>query len=692
MAKKQFKTESKKLLDMMINSIYTHKEIFLRELISNASDAIDKLYFRSLTDSSVTLLRSDYEIRITPDKETRTLEIRDNGIGMTKDELENNLGTIARSGSFEFKNRDEKGGEGADKKAENPDIDIIGQFGVGFYSAFMVSDLVTVESRAWGSDEAYCWKSSGADGYSIDPCEKDEPGTTVTLHLKADGDGENYGEFLDEWKIRELVKKYSDYIRYPIRMEVTKSRKKEGSPDDKPEYEDYTEDETLNTMVPIWKRPQDQVTDEEYNDFYRNKYYDYEAPLKVIRQKTEGLSSFEALLFIPAHAPFDYYSREYEKGLQLYSSGVLIMDKCKELLPDYFSFVRGLVDSADLSLNISREMLQHDRQLKAIARAVEKKIVAELTKMLENDREKYEQFFKAFGRQLKYGLYMDYGAHKDVLQDLLLLKSSYEAPAKAEDNASDKAEVNASDKAEDNASDKAEDNSEAKAEEATGEEAKPAPDGSRGVTLKEYVSRMKEDQKKIYYASGESINQIKLLPQVEAVLAHGAEVLYLTEDVDEFALQMLRTYDEKEFLNVQRDELDIATDEEKENVKAENEKNADMLTFMKDALGGAVKSVRFTNTLQGHPVSLSSEGALSMGMEKTLRQMPGGEDGAMKAELVLEVNIDHPIAGKLKSLYGADNATLTTYSKILYAQARLISGLSLDNASEIGDLVTGLIV
>ena len=637
MAKKQFKTESKKLLDMMINSIYTHKEIFLRELISNASDAIDKLYFRSLTDSSVTLNRSDYEIRITPDSDSRTIEIRDNGIGMTKDELENNLGTIAHSGSFEFKK------DGDNAGAEGGDIDIIGQFGVGFYSAFMVSDMVTVESKAWGSDEAWCWKSSGADGYSIEPCEKEDAGTVITLHLKPDTDEEKYDEFLDEWKIRELVKKYSDYIRYPIRMEVTKSRKKEGSPDDKPEYESYKEDETLNTMVPIWKRPQDQVTDDEYADFYRNKFYDYEAPLKVIRQKTEGMSSFEALLFIPAHAPFDYYSREYEKGLQLYSSGVMIMEKCKDLIPDYFSFVRGLVDSADLSLNISREMLQHDRQLKVIARAVEKKIAAELSKMLENDRDKYEQFFKAFGRQLKYGLYMDYGAHKDTLQDLLLLKSSFE-------------------------------------------------DGSKQVTLKEYVSRMKEDQKKIYYAAGESVNQIKLLPQVESVLARGFEVLYLTEDVDEFALSMLGKYADKEFLNVQRDELDIATEEEKESVKSENEQNADMLSFIKDSLGDGVNAVRFTNTLEKHPVSLSSEGALSMGMEKTLSQMPGGEDGAVKAQLVLEVNMDHPIAARLKTLYAEDKDKLALYSKILYAQARLISGLTIDNASEIGDLVAGLML
>ena len=636
MAKKQFKTESKKLLDMMINSIYTHKEIFLRELISNASDAIDKLYFRSLTDGSVTLNRSDYEIRIVPDGENRTLEIRDNGIGMTKDELENNLGTIAHSGSFEFKK------DGNDPGSEGGDIDIIGQFGVGFYSAFMVSDSVTVESRAWGAEEAYCWRSTGADGYTIEPCDKEDAGTVVTLHLKPDTDEEKYDEFLDEWKIRELVKKYSDYIRYPIRMEVTRSRRKEGSPDDKPEYESYKEDETLNTMVPIWKRAQDQVTEDEYADFYRNKFYDYEAPLKVIRQKTEGLSSFEALLFIPAHAPFDYYSREYEKGLQLYSSGVMIMEKCKDLIPDYFSFVRGLVDSADLSLNISREMLQHDRQLKAIARAVEKKVAAELSKMLENERDKYEQFFKAFGRQLKYGLYMDYGAHKETLQDLLLLKSSFE-------------------------------------------------DGKQ-VTLKEYVSRMKEDQKKIYYAAGESVNQIKLLPQVESVLARGFEVLYLTEDVDEFALSMLGKYADREFLNVQREELDIATDEEKESVKAENEQNAEMLKFMKDSLGDGVNAVRFTNTLEKHPVSLSSEGALSMGMEKTLSQMPGAEDGAVKAQLVLEINMDHPIAARLKALYEEDKDKLALYGKILYAQARLISGLTIDNASEIGDLVAGLML
>ncbi|MBO4305845.1 MAG: molecular chaperone HtpG, partial [Clostridia bacterium] len=481
MAKKQFKTESKKLLDMMINSIYTHKEIFLRELISNASDAIDKLYFRSLTDGSIGLSRGDYEIRITPDKEARTLEIRDNGCGMTKEELENNLGTIAKSGSFDFKN------EGTQSEGES-NIDIIGQFGVGFYSAFMVSDMITVVSRAYGAEEAYKWESSGVDGYTIEKTEYDSFGTLVRIHLREDTEDEKYSEFLEEYRIRSLVGKYSDYIRYPIRMEVTKSRRKEGSPDDKPEYEDYREDETLNRMIPLWKKNRSEVTDEEYAEFYKEKFRDYEEPLRVIRQKTEGVSDYIALLFIPASAPYNYYSRDYEKGLQLYSSGVLIMDKCKELLPDYFSFVRGLVDSADLSLNISREMLQHDRQLKSIAKALENKIHDELTNMLENDRDKYKTFFKAFGTQLKYGLYADYGMNREVLQNLVMFESSA-------------------------------------SEEPT--------------TLKEYVSRMTEGQKKIYYAAGESREQTALLPQVEAVTKKGYEVLYLLEDVDEFALMML---------------------------------------------------------------------------------------------------------------------------------------------------------
>ena len=630
MAKKQFKTESKKLLDMMVNSIYTHKEIFLRELISNASDAIDKLYFRSLTDDSVKLTHDDYEIRITPDKDSRTLTISDNGCGMSREELENNLGTIAKSGSFDFKSDTESEGK------EN--IDIIGQFGVGFYSSFMVADKITVESRVYGADESYRWQSSGADGYTINPCEKDDFGTVITLHIKEDTEDEKYSEYLDEYRIRALVKKYSDYIRYPIKMLTEQERLKEGSED---EYESYTEDETLNSMIPIWKRSQSEVTDEEYNNFYRDKFYDYEAPLKVIRQKAEGTSSYEALMFIPSHAPYDYYSRDFEKGLQLYSSGVMIMDKCKDLLPDHFSFVRGLVDSADLSLNISREMLQQDRQLKIIAKAIDKKISSELSKMLENDRENYEKFFKTFGAQLKWGVYNSYGMNKDTLQDLLLFVSSNE---------------------------------------------------KKYVTLKEYVSRMKEDQKNIYYASGDSIERIAMLPQVEAVTAKGFEVLYLTEDIDEFTLQMMRNYSEKEFLNVCKEDLDLSTEEEKKSLNEENEKAADLFKFMKESIGDDVSKVRFTNTLTKHAVCLSSEGELSVGMEKVLKKMPGAEDQNIKAEIVLEINKDHPIAAKLSELYENDKDKLAKYSKILFNEAKLISGLSVDDPTELCDLISELMI
>lgn len=630
MAKKQFKTESKKLLDMMVHSIYTNKEIFLRELISNASDAIDKLYFRSLTDQSVKLNRGDYEIRLTADKEKRVLTVADNGCGMTKEELENNLGTIAKSGSFDFKNDPEN--EVKDK------IDIIGQFGVGFYSAFMVADKITVESKAYGSDEAYCWESSGADGYTINPCVKDTAGTVITLTIKEDTEDEKFSEYLDEYRIRSLIKKYSDYIRYPIKMLCEHRHLKEGSDS---EYETVSEDETLNSMIPIWKKPASEVSEDEYSAFYQDKYYDYEAPLKVVRQKAEGTSSYEALLFIPAHAPYNYYSRDYEKGLQLYSSGVLIMDKCKELVPDYFSFVRGLVDSSDLSLNISRETLQQDRQLKIIAKALEKKIAGELSRLLENEREKYEQFYTAFGSQLKWGIYNDFGMHKDVLQDLIMFKSSNEG---------------------------------------------------KYVTLKEYVSRMKEGQKKIYYASGDSIEKTALLPQVEAVIGHGCEVLYLTEDVDEFALQMLRSYSEKEFSNVCTDKLDLATEDEKEALKEENEKSKDMFDFMKESIGDRLHSVRFTNTLKNHPACLSSEGAVSVGMEKALNKIPGSEEHQVKAELVLEININHPIAAKLKELYENDKDRLASYGKILYAHARLISGLSVENPSEVSSLVCDLML
>ncbi|MBE6695079.1 MAG: molecular chaperone HtpG [Ruminococcaceae bacterium] len=630
MAKKQFKTESKKLLDMMVNSIYTNKEIFLRELISNASDAIDKSYFASLTDGTSNKSRNDYEIRLTPDKETRTLKITDNGCGMTKDELDNNLGVIAKSGSFDFKNNPEN--------KDKEEIDIIGQFGVGFYSAFMVSDKITVESRAHGADEAYVWESEGADGYTISPCEKAEEGTVITLYIKADTEDEKYSEFLEEYKLRMLIKKYSDYIRYPIRMLTENEQLKEGSKD---EYEKVTEDETLNSMIPLWKKPDSEVTEEEYANFYKEKYYDYEAPLKTIRQKAEGGVSFEAMLFIPSHAPFDYYSKNFEKGLQLYSSGVMIMEKCKDLLPDYFSFVHGLVDSSDLSLNISREMLQQDRQLKAIAKSVEKKIAAELKKMLDSDREGYEKFYTAFGTQLKWGLYSDYGMHKSVLQDLLMFKSSKE---------------------------------------------------KKLVTLHEYVSNMTEEQKKIYFATGDSIEKISLLPQVESVISRGYEVLYLTEDVDEFALQILHTYEDKEFLNVCKENLDISTDEEKEALKKENEASKEMLDFIKESIGESLHSVRFSSTLGNHPATLSSEGEISVTMEKTLNRMPGAEENQIKAELVLELNLNHPISEKLKSLYSEDKDKLAKYSKIIYSNARLISGLSLNDPSELASLVCELMV
>ena len=635
MKMKQFKAESKRLLDLMINSIYTHKEIFLRELISNASDAIDKLYYHALSDGNTGLNRDDFSIELAIDKENRTLTITDNGCGMTKEELENNLGVIAKSGSLAFKQENEA----------KEDIDIIGQFGVGFYSAFMVAANVKVYSRAYGADEAYVWESNGAEGYTVEPCEKASNGTQIVLTIKEDTEDEKYSEFLESYRVQELVRKYSDYIRYPIRMEVEKSRMKEqpeGEEADEekaPEYETYTEGETLNSMVPIWRKNKNELTDEDYNSFYKEKFFDYSDPLKVIHTYTEGAATYHALLFIPAKAPYNYYTRDYEKGLKLYASGVLIMDSCKDLLPDHFSFVKGLVDSEDLSLNISREMLQHDRQLKVIASRLEKKIKSELLSMLKNDREKYEEFFKNFGLQLKYGVYNGFGANKELLQDLLLFYSSSE---------------------------------------------------QKLVTLEEYVSRMKEDQKYIYYAGGESREQIERLPQTELVKDKGYEILYLTDDVDEFALQMMHDYSEKEFKSVSASDLDLDTEEEKKEFEKQTEENKDLLTFMKDALDGKVKAVVLSKRLKSHPVCLSNEGMLSIEMEKVLNAMPN--DQKVKAERVLEVNASHPIFEKLSKLYAEDQEKLKTYAQLLYTQAELIEGMPVEDPVAFSNAVCELMV
>lgn len=635
MKMKQFKAESKRLLDLMINSIYTHKEIFLRELISNASDAIDKLYYHALSDGNTGLNRDDFSIELAIDKENRTLTITDNGCGMTKEELENNLGVIAKSGSLAFKQENEA----------KEDIDIIGQFGVGFYSAFMVAANVKVYSRAYGADEAYVWESNGAEGYTVEPCEKASNGTQIVLTIKEDTEDEKYSEFLESYRVQELVRKYSDHIRYPIRMEVEKSRMKEqpeGEEADEekaPEYETYTEVETLNSMVPIWRKNKNELTDEDYNSFYKEKFFDYSDPLKVIHTYTEGAATYHALLFIPAKAPYNYYTRDYEKGLKLYASGVLIMDSCKDLLPDHFSFVKGLVDSEDLSLNISREMLQHDRQLKVIASRLEKKIKSELLSMLKNDREKYEEFFKNFGLQLKYGVYNGFGANKELLQDLLLFYSSSE---------------------------------------------------QKLVTLEEYVSRMKEDQKYIYYAGGESREQIERLPQTELVKDKGYEILYLTDDVDEFALQMMHDYSEKEFKSVSASDLDLDTEEEKKEFEKQTEENKDLLTFMKDALDGKVKAVVLSKRLKSHPVCLSNEGMLSIEMEKVLNAMPN--DQKVKAERVLEVNASHPIFEKLSKLYAEDQEKLKTYAQLLYTQAELIEGMPVEDPVAFSNAVCELMV
>lgn len=622
---KEFKTESKKLMDLMINSIYTNKEVFLREIISNASDALDKLHYESLTNSEIKIDTSSFNIRIDVDKDKRTLTISDNGIGMSKEELENNLGTIAKSGSLDFKENNKK------KK----DIDIIGQFGVGFYSAFMVSSKVKVVSKKYGSDEAYSWMSEGVKGYSIEKDERENYGTDVILTIKEDTDDEKYSKFLEDYEIQGLIKKYSNYIIYPIKMEVTHQHLKEKvNPDDKDEYETVTHDEVINDLIPIWKRNQKDIKDEEYDTFYSDKFFDYEKPIRHIHTKAEGTLEFRSLIYIPSHMPYDYYTKEYEKGLQLYSNGVLIMEKCPDLVPDYLSFIKGVVDSSDLPLNISRETIQQNRILATISKNIETKVLKELEDMQKNAREDYIKFYNAFGMQLKYGVYNDYGMNKDKLKDLLMFHSSKD---------------------------------------------------KQFVTLKEYTERMEKEQKNIYYACGETVDKVDLIPQVEAVKNKGYEVLYCTDYVDEFAIKMLNKYADKEFKNVCTDSLELDSEEEIEKLKKKNEKSKDMFNIMKEAIP-EIKDIRFTNKLSNHPVCLSSAGEISVEMEKALNSMP--IDNKISAEKVLEINEKHKIAKKLNELYKEDKKTLKKYAKVLYAQARLIEGLSIENPTEISNLMT----
>lgn len=626
MALQKFKAESKRLLDLMINSIYTHKEIFLRELISNASDAIDKLYYRSLTDGATGMNTSDFRIEIHPDKTNRTLTISDNGCGMTREELVQNLGTIADSGTFRFKE---------EHAMDQKETEIIGQFGVGFYSAFMVAKRVTVVSRAYGAEEAYQWKSEGAEGFSVSAAKRDTHGTDIILELKDDTEDEHYSEYLEQYRLTQLIKKYSSYIRYPIQMELEKSRKKE----DSDEYETYTEVETINSMVPLWKRQKSELSESDYNNFYTDRFSDYEAPLRTIHTSAEGAVSYNALLFIPSHAPYDYYSKAYEKGLQLYANGVLIMDKCADLLPDYFSFVRGLVDSPDLSLNISREMLQHDRQLKVIASNIEKKIKSELLAMLKNDREKYETFFRAFGLQLKYGTYMDYGMHSELLRDLLLFHSMKQ---------------------------------------------------DKLITLQEYVDAMPEGQTAIYYAAGETIQRIKAMPQLDRLEEKGYDVLFLTDDVDEFALTILHMFAEKEFKSVTSGELSLETEEEKKASEEQAEASKPLLDTLREALSGKVKDVRLSSRLKNHAVCLSSDGPLSIGMEKVLNAMP--VENKVKVDRVLELNADHPLFAKLEALQASgDTDTLKTYADVLFTQAQLIEGILPEDPAEYSEKVLQLL-
>ncbi len=638
MAKKQFKAESKRLLDLMVNSIYTHKEIFLRELISNASDAEDKLAYKSLTDDSVDVKRKELKITIVPDKEMRTLTVSDNGIGMTREDLENNLGVIAHSGSGQFKASLSEDDKAADK------IDVIGQFGVGFYSAFMVADHVTVVSKAWGSDEAFMWQSDGADGYTITPCEKDAPGTDIIMHIKPNADEENYDQYLETYKLQELVKKYSDYIRYPIVMEVEDYRQKEkpadAGEDYKPEWETVKEWKTLNSMVPLWQRQKSKVKPEEYNAFYKEKFNDWQDPLAVIHTSAEGAVTYKAMLYIPEKAPYDFYTREYQKGLQLYSSGVLIMDKCADLLPDHFRFVKGVVDSADFSLNISREVLQHTRQLKVIASALEKKIKSELLKMQKDDREKYEKFWGAFGTQIKYGVVADYGAHKDVLQDLLLFWSSKEG---------------------------------------------------KNTTLAAYKDRMPEDQPFYYYACGESVDKIAKLPQVERILDKGYEILYCTEDVDDFVMKALGEIDGKQFKSVNEEDALPQTEEEKKAAEEKAEAGKDVLEAVKEALGEQVKQVRISSILKSGACCLTADGPVSLEMEKYMRKVEGSAH--MKADRVLELNPDSaPFAALKRAVEAGDKDTVAKYSKLLYAQALLLADLPLADPAEYTQLVCSLMV
>lgn len=619
MKKREFKTESKRVLDLMINSIYTNKEIFLRELISNASDALDKLYYLSLTNKDIKVKKNDLEIKIDLDKEARTLTITDNGCGMTEDELENNLGVIAESGSLHFKEEN----EGKD------DVNIIGQFGVGFYSAFMVSDKVVVESKSYKDEDSHIWESTGVDGYTISKGKKETTGTKITLYLKKDTEDYNYSDFLTEYKIRSIIKKYSDYISYPIKMMVENTRKKE----DSDEYETYTEEATLNSMVPLWKKDKKNIKNEEYNNFYQDRFHDYEEPLKVLHFNMEGNVNFTALLFIPSHAPYDFYSKEYEKGLALYTNGVLIMDKCSDLLPDYFSFVKGVIDTEDIPLNISRETLQDNKNIKLIAKSIESKIKKELLSMLSDERDKYEEFYKAFGMGLKFGIYNDYGINKDKLSDLVMFYSSKD---------------------------------------------------KKLTTLKEYTERMKEGQESIYYACGESVDKIDMMPQVESV-KDKYEVLYLTEYVDEFTIITLAEYNSKKFVNVSSENTDISTEEEKKHINEINDNNKDMLSSMKDLLGDSVKEVKFTSKLKNHPVCLTTEGEVSTSMEKVINSMPTGEK--IKASEVLEINSNHKIANKLKELYKDNKEEFEKYTKVIYFEARLIEGLPIDNPTEMSNLM-----